>query len=73
MCLNLSLSPAPDPPAELQGTPEPEERPACVPVRGLALAWPGLKHYLMPLWRGLHSALQASSLAVLRVLGNYPK
>nr|KAF6429771.1 hypothetical protein HJG59_009075 [Molossus molossus] len=56
---------------------EPEERPAPGsaqdPARGPAPAWPGLRRYLEPLWRRLLSASQALSLAVLRVLSNYPK
>nr|KAF6429781.1 hypothetical protein HJG59_009078 [Molossus molossus] len=56
---------------------EPEERPAPGsaqdPARGPAPAWPGLRRYLEPLWRRLLSASRALSLAVLRVLSNYPK
>nr|KAF6429745.1 hypothetical protein HJG59_009063 [Molossus molossus] len=56
---------------------EPEEQPAPGsaqdPARGPAPAWPGLRRYLEPLWRRLLSASRALSLAVLRVLINYPK
>ena len=52
MCLNLFLSDAPDPPAELRLTAQLQEGPTqgLVPfsARGLALARPGMKQYEEP-------------------------
>ncbi|CAK6435329.1 unnamed protein product [Pipistrellus nathusii] len=60
------------PHTEIRISLEPEEGPAQGPESGPAirstLAWPGLRHYLRPLWSQL---LEAFSAAVMTVLGDY--
>ncbi|XP_023620189.1 ral guanine nucleotide dissociation stimulator-like [Myotis lucifugus] len=62
---------------ELQSTPETEKGPAQGPEpgprTGPALAWPRPRQYLKPLWSHLLAVLEAFSLAVRRVLGDYLK
>ncbi|XP_023620187.1 ral guanine nucleotide dissociation stimulator-like isoform X2 [Myotis lucifugus] len=62
---------------ELQSSPEtkkgPAQGPEPGPRTGPALAWPRPRQYLKPLWSHLLAVLEAFSLAVRRVLGDYLK